>query len=49
MATGTKHVVLAGGLPWKLRAFVRKWCTARGIPCHDVRDHGAFVLERRIG
>ena len=49
MATGTKHVVLAGGLPWKLRAFVRKWCTARGIPCHDVRDHGAFVLERRVG
>lgn len=49
MATGTGHLVLAGGLPWKLRSFVRKWCTARGIPCHDVRDHGAFVLERRIG
>ncbi|MGV3638171.1 MAG: ComEC/Rec2 family competence protein, partial [Flavobacteriales bacterium] len=49
LATGTGQVVLAGGLPWKLRAFVRKWCTARGIPCHDVRDHGAFVLERRIG
>lgn len=41
----TGHVVLAGGLPWKLRSFVQQWCDVRNIPCHDVREQGAFVLE----
>lgn len=48
LASGVDQVVLAGGLTWKLRAFVEQWCQARGIPCHDVRDQGAFVVERRI-
>ena len=44
LASGAGRVVLAGGLPWKLRNFVQRWCTARNIPCHDVREQGAFVL-----
>jgi competence protein ComEC len=48
LATGTGHVVLAGGLPWKLRAFTQCWCDAHGIHCHDVREKGAFVLEKRV-
>lgn len=47
LATDTRQVVLAGGLPWKLRSFVRGWCIARGISCHDVRAEGAFVMDRR--
>lgn len=39
------YIVLAGGLPWKLRAHVRKWCAERDIPCHDVTEQGAFQLE----
>lgn len=49
LATGTSRVVLAGGLAWRTRSFVRRWCLERGIPCHDVRDQGAFHLEGRIG
>lgn len=48
LAGGTEHVVLAGGLPWKLRSFTQRWCDARGIPCHDVRERGAFVLEKQV-
>lgn len=48
LATGAYHVVLAGGLPWKLRAFVQRWCAERAIPCHDVRDQGAFIAERKV-
>lgn len=48
LAGGAQQVVLAGGLPWKLRAFVQRWCTARDIPCHDVREQGAFVRESRV-
>ncbi len=44
LASGAERVVLAGGLPWKLRNFVQRWCIARNIPCHDVREQGAFVL-----
>ena len=45
LASGAERVVLAGGLPWKLRNFVQRWCIARNIPCHDVCEQGAFVLE----
>lgn len=45
MATGTKHVVLAGGLPWKLRAFVRSG-VRHAVFRPRVRDHGAFVCYR---
>lgn len=40
------HVVLAGDLRWKLRSRLVDHCTARGVPCHDVREQGAFILER---
>lgn len=49
LAVGPGHVVLAGGLPWKLRRFVQRWCAERNIHCHDVRDQGAFIAERRVG
>ncbi|HPF92237.1 MAG TPA: hypothetical protein PLL57_16360, partial [Flavobacteriales bacterium] len=39
------YIVLAGGLPWKLRAHIRKWCVQHDIPCHDVTEQGAFQLE----
>lgn len=47
LGSGAGHIVLAGGLPWKVRSFVQRWCGARNIPCHDVREHGAFILEGR--
>ncbi|MBL7981889.1 MAG: ComEC/Rec2 family competence protein [Flavobacteriales bacterium] len=40
------HVVLAGDLRWKLRSRFVDICAERGVPCHDVREHGAFILER---
>ncbi len=42
----TDHVVLAGDLRWKLRSRFVDLCAERGVPCHDVREHGAFILER---
>ncbi len=46
-ASQAQQVVLAGGLKWRMREFVRRWCSERNIPCHDVRDQGAFIVERR--
>lgn len=40
------HVVLAGDNHWRVRRTVRAWCGSHGIACHDVRDDGAFILER---
>lgn len=48
LATESRQVVLAGGLPWKLRAYVSQWCREHQVPCHDVRTHGAFYAERMI-
>lgn len=48
LATDTRQVVLAGGLPWELRSFVQGWCMERKIPCHDVRGQGAFVMDRQV-
>lgn len=48
LAGGVQQVVLAGGLPWNLRAFAQQWCAVRNIPCHDVRERGAFTVEARI-
>lgn len=45
--TGARQVVLAGGLSWKLREHVRQWCTDHAVPCHDIREQGAFAMERR--
>lgn len=47
-ASKAKQVVVAGGMGWKTRAFILKWCAEHGKPCHDVRDQGAFVLERGV-
>lgn len=41
-----QHVVLAAGLHWRVREQLRNWCATHGVPCHDVRDQGAFVLDR---
>jgi hypothetical protein len=41
----TDRFVIAGGMPWSAREHVRKWCAARNVACHDVRQQGAFILE----
>ena len=41
-----RHVVLCGGLSWKVRGAMMDACLAAGIPVHDVRSQGAFVLRR---
>ena len=45
LAVGCDRIILAGGLPWKLRSFVRSWCDDHGIPCHDIKEQGAFQFE----
>jgi hypothetical protein len=40
------QLVLAGDLRWKLRSRLVDQCAVRGVPCHDVREQGAFILER---
>ena len=42
----TDRVVVAGGIPWRTRSFLRDWCAAHHLFCHDVRDQGAFILEK---
>ena len=39
-------VVLAAGVAWPVRRKVQRWAEAHGRRVHDVREHGAFVLER---
>lgn len=46
IAQHTRHVVLAGEMAWKARAFTGKWCGEHALPVHDVRDQGAFILAR---
>lgn len=46
MLAATDRVVLAAPLRWSVRNTVRDRCRALGIACHDVRDQGAFILER---
>lgn len=40
------HIVLAGNMGWRARNFARQWCADHGRSCHDIRDQGAFILER---
>lgn len=42
----TQQVIIAGGLPWRARDQVKEWCEAHRVACHDVRQQGAFILER---
>ncbi|MEO8588256.1 MAG: ComEC/Rec2 family competence protein [Flavobacteriales bacterium] len=46
IAASTDHIVLAGAMSWRARNFARQWCADHDIACHDVRDQGAFILER---
>ena len=46
IAATTDRIVLAGAMSWKARNFARQWCADHNMPCHDVRDQGAFILER---
>lgn len=46
IAQRTRQVVLAGEMAWKARAFTKKWCGEHGLPVHDVRDQGAFILAK---
>ncbi len=46
IASMATHVVLAGDLSFRTRLEARRWCEERGVPVHDVRDSGAFVLIR---
>lgn len=42
-----KQVVLTGNMAWGARSFAKRWYSERGIPVHDVRDQGAFVMSVR--
>ncbi len=46
LGAAADNIVLAGTMGWQARNFARQWCTDHGIACHDVRDQGAFILER---
>lgn len=46
LGAATDNIVLAGTMGWQARNFARQWCADHGIACHDVRDQGAFILER---
>ena len=41
-----EHVVLGAELRWRLRARIMEHCQSSGVPCHDVREQGAFILQR---
>ncbi len=42
----SRCVVIAGGVPWRTRGFIRTWCAEHDLACHDVREQGAFILQR---
>jgi hypothetical protein len=42
----THHLVLAGDLPWRVRRALMHAGDALSVHVHDVRSHGAFVLQR---
>lgn len=46
LVTRTDQVVLSADLRWRLRARLMEHCQASGVPCHDVREQGAFILQR---
>jgi len=39
-----KQVVLIGNMGWGARSIAKRWFAEHGVPVHDVRDQGAFVL-----
>ncbi|WKZ67680.1 MAG: ComEC/Rec2 family competence protein [Flavobacteriales bacterium] len=43
---GARQVVLASGLSGTARRWMNKRCAEAGVPCHDVRRQGAFILRR---
>lgn len=47
LAASCGILVLSPDLRWGLRNAIRSWCLEHGVPFHDIRQHGAFVLERR--
>ncbi|MCW5897804.1 MAG: ComEC/Rec2 family competence protein [Flavobacteriales bacterium] len=48
IATMADRLVLGGELPWRVRDKALRWCTEHGVPVHDVRGQGAFVLTKRL-
>ena len=42
----TRMIVLAPMIDGLERWRIRRWCSDRGIACHDVKREGAFILER---
>lgn len=46
LAKQCHHLVLAGGIGWKLRNIAGERSSAWRAELHDIRSHGAFVLER---
>lgn len=46
IATSADRIVLAGNVSWRARNFARQWCADHDLFCHDIRDQGAFILER---
>ncbi|MEZ4739286.1 MAG: ComEC/Rec2 family competence protein [Flavobacteriales bacterium] len=45
-ANGVEQIVLAGKLGRKTRGSIRTWGENHGVAVHDIRDEGAFVLQK---
>jgi hypothetical protein len=39
-------VLLSASMPGGRRAYLRRTFAAAGVPVHDLREHGAFILRR---
>lgn len=46
LASRCSHLVLAGGIGWKVREMALEKGPSWTAQLHDIRSHGAFVLER---
>ncbi len=44
-----KQIVLAGDMTWGARAFAKRWFVGHGMPVHDIREEGSFVLSAQRG
>ena len=46
LVAGAKQVVIAAGVKWRVRNSIRAICADHGIPCHVIREQGAFIMGR---
>jgi len=47
LASQTDRFVLSADLAWKDRTLIDEWAKHHGFAIHDIKRHGAFVLEAR--